>query len=191
MVIYIKNNLKIDPPKWRVFLSSAYPLRLVLKTNLYFYVLIVFHFMKSFYLSLLIPLFICCEQPKKISEKEVMKTFNEFFQLLDNDVEKIREYLTEDFIIFEVSRKWNTEEFIEFVKGFGKFESKREFKNIKIDTDFNSAHISLEHTGEFLLEKQIPDGSKNLRYEWLESAYLVKENDKLKFKFYFSEQIND
>ena len=120
-----------------------------------------------------------------------MKTFNEFFQLLDNDVEKIREYLTEDFIIFEVSRKWNTEEFIEFVKGFGKFESKREFKNIKIDTDFNSAHISLEHTGEFLLEKQLPDGSKNLRYEWLESAYLVKENDKLKFKFYFSEQIND
>ena len=41
------------------------------------------------------------------------------------------------------------------------------------------------------LEKPIQNGSKTLSYEWLESAYLVKENEKLKFKFYFSEQIND
>ena len=66
-----------------------------------------------------------------------------------------------------------------------------DFKNIKIDTDFNSAHISLEHTGEFTLEKPIQNGSKTLSYEWLESAYLIKVNEKLKFKFYFSEQIND
>ena len=120
-----------------------------------------------------------------------MDTFNEFFFLLDNDVEKIRNHLSKDFMIFEVKRKWNTEEFIEFVKGFGKFESKRNFRNIKIDTDFNSAHISLEHSGEFQLEKPTPDGVTSLSYEWLESAYLVREKGKLKFKFYFSEQIND
>ena len=66
--------------------------------------------MKPFYLSLIITLFISCEQPKKISEKEVMEIFNDFFYLLDNDVDKIRDYLTDDFMIFEVSRKWNTEE---------------------------------------------------------------------------------
>ncbi|MBF11649.1 MAG: hypothetical protein CMC63_05505 [Flavobacteriaceae bacterium] len=147
--------------------------------------------MRPLFLSLLLSLFISCEQPKKISEKEVMETFNEFFYSLDNDVDKIRDYLSEDFMIFEVSRKWNTDEFIEFVKGFGKFESKRDFRNIKIDTDLNSAHISLEHTGEFELEKPTPDGSTFLTYEWLESAYLIKENGKLRFKFYFSEQIND
>ena len=116
---------------------------------------------------------------------------NEFFYLLDNDVEKIRDHLTDDYMIYEVSRKWNTEEFIEFVKGFGKFKSKREFKNIVIDTDINSAHISLEHTGEFELETPTPDGATFLSYEWLESAYLVKEDGKLKFKFYFSETINN
>ena len=147
--------------------------------------------MRPLFLSLLLSLFISCEQPKKISEKEVMETFNEFFYSLDNDVDKIRDYLSEDFMIFEVSRKWNTDEFIEFVKGFGKFESKRDFRNIKIDTDLNSAHISLEHTGEFELEKPTPDGATFLSYEWLESAYLIKENGKLRFKFYFSEQIND
>lgn len=120
-----------------------------------------------------------------------MDTFNAFFYDLDNDVDQIRNHLTEDFMIFELSRKWNTEEFIGFVKGFGKFESKRAFKNIKIETDFNSAHISLEQHGEFQLEQPAPDGSTFLSYDWLESAYLVKENGRLKFKFYFSEQIND
>jgi hypothetical protein len=104
-----------------------------------------------------------------------MEVFNEFFYLLDNDVDKIRDYLSEDFMIFEVSRKWDTEEFIEFVKGFGEFESKREFENIIIDTDLNSAHIILRHTGEFELEKPTPDGTTFLSYEWLESAYLIKK----------------
>lgn len=71
-------------------------------------------------------------------------------------------------MIFEVSRKWNAEEFI---KGFGKYESKRNFKNIKIDMDLNSAHISLEHIGEFELEKLTPEGVTFLSYEWLESAF--------------------
>lgn len=147
--------------------------------------------MRYIFLSILLSIFVSCGQSKKISEKEVMETLNEFFYLIDNDIDKIRNYLTEDFMIFEVSRKWNAEEFIEYVKGFGKFESKRNFKNIKIDTDLNSAHISLEHTGEFELETPTPGGVTFLSYEWLESAFLIKENGKLKFKFYFSEQIND
>ena len=147
--------------------------------------------MKFIYIFFFLPLLISCEDSKKISDKEVMKTLNEFFYFLDNDVDKIRDYLSEDFMIFEVSRKWDTEEFIEFVKGFGEFESKRDFKNVIIDTDLNSAHITLEHTGEFELKKPTPDGITHLSYEWLESAYLIKENGKLKFKFYFSEQIND
>ena len=147
--------------------------------------------MRHIFILFLLPLLISCAQPEKVYQKEVMDTFNEFFYLLDNDVDKIRDYVTDDFMIYEVSRKWNTEEFVEFVKGFGEFESKREFKNIIIDTDLNSAHITLEHTGEFELEKPTPDGVTSLSYEWLESAYMVKENGKLKFKFYFSEQIKD
>ena len=147
--------------------------------------------MRLIYMFFLLPLLISCKQPKKISEKKVMETFNEFFYFLDNDVDKIRDYLSEDFMIFEVSKKWNTDEFIEFVKGFGDFESKRDFRNIIIDTDLNSAHITLEHTGEIELEKPTPEGETFLSFEWLESAYMIKENGKLKFKFYFSEQIND
>ena len=52
-------------------------------------------------------------------------------------------------------------------------------------------YLSLIITLFISCEKPIQNGSKTLSYEWLESAYLVKENEKLKFKFYFSEQIND
>ena len=146
--------------------------------------------MKKF---LLITVLLCisCNTSPSVSKEEVMDLFDEFFVALDNDPESLKNYVTDDYFIFEVSRKWSTDEFIEFVKSFGKFESKREFRNIVIDTDVNSAHISLEHDGEFILENPTPDGQVKLNYKWLESAYIVRDNGKLKFKFYFSEQIND
>jgi hypothetical protein len=30
-----------------------------------------------------------------------------------------------------------------------------------------------------------------MEFEWLESAYLIKENDELKFKFYFSDTVSE
>ena len=60
-----------------------------------------------------------------------METFNEFFYLLDNDIDKIRNYLSEDFMIFEVSRKWNSEEFIEFVKDLENTNPKETLKILK------------------------------------------------------------
>ena len=30
-----------------------------------------------------------------------------------------------------------------------------------------------------------------MEFEWLESAYLIKEDDKLKFKFYFSDTVTE
>ena len=82
--------------------------------------------MRRVYLLFLLPFLISCKQPQqeKILEKEVMEIFNQFYDKLDNDVDKIRDYVTDDFMVFELSRKWNTDEFIEFVKGFGEFESK-------------------------------------------------------------------
>ena len=125
-----------------------------------------------------------------VTEEEVMNVFNDMFYALDNDLDSYANYVTDDFLIYEIGRTFDLEEFLEFVKGFGEFESNRTFKNLRIDFDKNSAHVSLEHTGEFTLESPTPEGDTYLYYEWLESAYLVKENGKLKFKFYFSQQVN-
>ena len=142
--------------------------------------------MKKLLLLLSLTIF-ACESPTKISEKEVMDSFNSFFEVLDNDLDNFDSMVTEDFFIFENSRRYSKEEFIEFVKTFDIVSSKRLFEDVVIDTDVNSAHISLKHFGEFIVNT--PTGKTKLEFEWLESTYAVKIDNKLKFKFYFSEAI--
>jgi len=147
-----------------------------------------FNFVKMKKLLLLLSLIIfACQSPTKISEKEVMVSFNSFFEVLDNDLDNFESMVTEDFFIFENSRRYSKEEFIEFVKTFDIVSSKRSFEDVVIDTDINSAHISLKHFGEFIVNT--PTGKTKLEFEWLESTYAVKIDNKLKFKFYFSEAI--
>ena len=147
---------------------------------------------KLIYTVFILLLVASCNPAEKISEKDVMKAFNDFSFNSDDEISKsFKDQTTKDFTMYEVGRKWNSDEFLEYVKTFGKFKCKRNYKNIVIHTDINSAHISLEHTAEIQLEKPTPDGKTLLYYEWLESGYLVKGDGKLKFKFYFSEQIND
>jgi hypothetical protein len=95
--------------------------------------------------------------------------------------------VTKDFFIFENSRRYSKDEFIEFVKTFDIISSKRRFENIKIDSDINSAHISLTQFGEFIINT--PEGKVRLDFEWLESTYLIKTKNGIKFKFYFSEAV--
>ena len=142
--------------------------------------------MKKLLLLLSLVIF-ACESPTKISEKEVMDSFNSFFEVLDSDLDNFDSMVTEDFFIFENSRRYSKEEFIEFVKTFDIVSSKRTFEDVIIDTDVNSAHISLKQFGEFIVNT--PDGKTKLEFEWLESTYAVKVDNKLKFAFYFSEAI--
>ena len=142
--------------------------------------------MKKLLLLLSLTIF-ACQSPTKISEKEVMVSFNSFFEVLDNDLDNFESMVTEDFFIFENSRRYSKDEFIEFVKTFDIVSSKRSFEDVVIDTDVNSAHISLKHFGEFIVNT--PTGKTKLEFEWLESTYAVKIDNKLKFKFYFSEAI--
>ena len=142
--------------------------------------------MKKLLLLLSLIIF-ACQSPTKISEKEVMVSFNSFFEVLDNDLDNFESMVTEDFFIFENSRRYSKDEFIEFVKTFDIVSSKRSFEDVVIDTDVNSAHISLKHFGEFIVNT--PTGKTKLEFEWLESTYAVKVDNKLKFKFYFSEAI--
>ena len=132
-------------------------------------------------------LIFACQKPKKISEEEVMDTFETFFEVLDNDLDSFDSMVTDDFFIFENSRRYSKKEFIDFVKSFDIISSKRKFEDITIDSDFNSAHISLKQFGEFIINT--PEGKVKLEFEWLESTYAIKGDDKLKFKFYFSEAI--
>ena len=106
---------------------------------------------------------------------------------MDRDLDDFDNLITGDFFIFENRHSYSAKKFIEFVKAFDIVSSQRRFEDITIDTDNNSAHLSLKHFGEFKVNT--PGGKVKLEFEWLESCYLVKKAEKLKFKFYFSEAI--
>ena len=60
-------------------------------------------------------LIFACQSPTKISEKEVMETFDTFFEVIDNDLDSFESLVTNDFFIFENSRHYSKEEFIDAI----------------------------------------------------------------------------
>lgn len=142
--------------------------------------------------SLLILIVIgCAPRQASISESDVIETLEGFFEALDVENKNpnlIDNYVTQDFILYEVGRKMNKDQFLAFVSGFPMTESDWELDDFRISTDINSAHVSLFNTGIFVIQS---DSAKvQQKFEWLESAYMVKEDDKLKIKFYFSDNIS-
>lgn len=145
--------------------------------------------MKKLILTTIGLFFITCESPQKISEQEVSKTLDTLFEIVDKDIDRFGDIVTNDFFIFENSRTYTKDEFVDYVRSFGELEAKRSFEDLVIDTDYNSAHLSLKQHGEFIVTT--PEGKVKMIFDWLESVYMVKEQEQLKIKFYFSEAVND
>ena len=146
------------------------------------------------YLFLLIFFIFSCISSNQtdITEQEVKDKFDEFFGVLsvDNpDKNKLYELVTDDYFIFENKKKYTMEEFIEFVSTFKTLEDNWELSDFEIDIDKNSAHASLRNVGKFLVETD--SGNVIMDFDWLESAYLVREGGELKFDFYFSDAIKE
>ena len=87
-----------------------------------------------------------------------------------------------------MGKTFTASEFLEFASSFNTIEDDWELSDMKISIDNNSAHAYFKNKGRFLT---LNNGQKTLlNYEWLESAYMVKVDGKLKIKFYFSDTIN-
>ena len=128
----------------------------------------------------------------QITEQEVKDKFYEFFEVLsvnNPDKNKLYELVTDDYFIFENQKKYSMEEFIQFVSTFKTIEDEWELSEFEIDIDQNSAHVSLRNVGKFLVETD--SGNVIMNFDWLESAYLIRDEGKLKFDFYFSDAVKE
>ena len=146
------------------------------------------------YFFLLIFFIFSCNSSNQtdITEQEVKDKFDEFFGVLsvnNLDKNKLYELVTDDYFIFENQKKYSMEEFIEFVSTFKTLEDNWELSDFEIDIDKNSAHASLRNDGKFLVETD--SGNVIMNFDWLESAYLIREGGELKFDFYFSDAIKE
>lgn len=141
-------------------------------------------------LALLLLLMGCAPGHEEISESDVIRTVEGLFEALDAENTNPRlldRYITRDFMIYEAGQKMTREEFVEMVNQASLLETDWELSDFRVSTDEHSAHVSLLNEGDFVV--QADSVKVRLKYRWLESAYLVREGDSLKIKFYFSDNI--
>ena len=147
--------------------------------------------MKKIIFTVIVLLNFSCNNSNEISEQEVKDTilgmFNSF-SVESNDKNTFYNYVTDDYVLYEMGKEMNATEFLEFASTFNIIEDDWEITNWNITIDKESAHAHFKNKGRFVT---LNDGKKTLlNYQWLESAYLVKIEDELKIKFYFSDVVN-
>ena len=132
-----------------------------------------------------------CTSNQKISEQEVMDTLLgmfDSFSVESSNKENFYNWVTDDYVLYEMGRTFTASEFLEFASSFNTIEDDWELSDMTISIDNKTAHAYFKNKGRFVT---LNDGQKTLlNYEWLESAYMVKVDGKLKIKFYFSDAIN-
>ena len=146
--------------------------------------------MKQMTITLLTLIFSFATWAKSITQEEAISKLNQFFELLDLEVyekEKVSTVITDDFLIFEMGKAWNMDEFDEFIQEASNTTISTDWvlSNYEVSIDDNSAHISYVNDGVF----KTTDNELVIS-NWLESVYLVKEGGELKLKFLQSDLVN-
>jgi len=141
-------------------------------------------------ITLLTLIFSFATWAKSITQEEAISKLNQFFELLDLEVyekEKVSTVITDDFLIFEMGKAWNMDEFDEFIQEASNTTISTDWvlSNYEVSIDDNSAHISYVNDGVF----KTTDNELVIS-NWLESVYLVKEDGELKLKFLQSDLVN-
>ena len=146
--------------------------------------------MKTATLFLLLLAVGCTPKQEPITESEVIRTVEGLFEALDvenTNPDLLDTYVTPDFIIYEAGQKMDLETFKAFAGSSTALETDWILSDFRISKDDHSAHASFFNRGTFLVQ---PDSVRvRVQLEWLESAYLIRDGEALKIKFYFSDRV--
>jgi len=156
--------------------------------------------MKTFRSIILLLLCLMVCQPKAqevVTDAAAMVTLQGFFDALSVEHypnPRMNDWITHDFLIFEMGTSFSWARFQDFLNqaGYGTWTStKWRFSEVRVSSAEYSAHISYVNTGEFVYpDPDAPGQSLIERNVWLESAYLVSEEGRLKLKFLQSDNIS-
>ena len=130
----------------------------------------------------------------KITEDQVKETVGNFFASIEIGSElNTSDYITDDFKIVELGGPYTLDEFWALIaESQGEnipVSRKWDLSNWSISIDVNSAHVSYKNNGTFVTSIEGEEVTTNP--VWLESGYLVLENDELKIKYFQSEEVSD
>ena len=134
-----------------------------------------------------------CNSIEQIAESDVINALDNFFSAMDGDDldwNRVADLVTDDFRIYEMENNFTLEEFFNFIDSQENIiiSTNWELSKFTVSIDEKSAHVHYLNKGRFLTID--PKGKEQtMNIEWLESAYFVKENGKLKLKFLQSDDI--
>lgn len=121
---------------------------------------------------------------------EVVNRFFEGLKIKNQASRKYLKYVTDDFFIFEMGKKYSMKELVELFQRDDRQWISTDWKlgDFRVSLDENSAHVSYVNTGVFYFNQ---DGKKfRSDLKWLESVYLVKRGDQWKIKFLQSDDVS-
>ena len=130
----------------------------------------------------------------KITEDQVKQTIHDFFASIEIGSElNTNDYITDDFKIVELGGPYTLDEFWAVVaESLGDavpVSRNWELSDWLVSIDENSAHVSYKNNGTFVMSVDGEEVTTNP--VWLESGYLILDEDKLRIKFFQSEEVSD
>tara|TARA_B100000953_G_scaffold28255_1_gene22746 strand:+ start:1555 stop:2022 length:468 start_codon:yes stop_codon:yes gene_type:complete len=140
-------------------------------------------------LSLLL-MTVSCNQSVQMTEDAAIAKLQEFFEFLDIEQYNknvLAEVVTDDFHIFEMGQDFTLDAFDAFIQEAAKttVSTSWTLSDFVVSIDGHSAHLAYLNEGLFETTEQTLIHSR-----WMESAYMVVQDDVIKLKFLQSDLVN-
>ena len=146
--------------------------------------------MRNLCLLALVLLTVGCNQSAQMTEEAAIAKLHEFFKLLDieqYDKNALSQIVTDDFHIFEMGQDFTLDTFDAFIQEAQTttVSTSWTLSDFVVSIEEQSAHIAYLNKGLFETTEQ------TLIYSfWMESAYMVVQDDEIKLKFLQSDLVN-
>ena len=146
--------------------------------------------MRNLCLLALLLVTVGCNQSVQMTEEAAIEKLHEFFELLDieqYDKNALSEIVTDDFHIFEMGQDFTLDSFDAFIQEAQKTTVSTSWilSDFVVSTEKQSAHVAYLNKGLFETTEQTL-----IHSHWMESAYMVVQDDVIKLKFLQSDLVN-
>ena len=146
--------------------------------------------MRNLCLLALVLLTVGCNQSVQMTEEAAIAKLHEFFKLLDieqYDKNALSQIVTDDFHIFEMGQDFTLDTFDAFIQEAQTttVSTSWTLSDFVVSIQEQSAHVAYLNKGLFETTEQTL-----IHSFWMESAYMVVQDDEIKLKFLQSDLVN-
>ena len=149
----------------------------------------------------LVVMVVCCAAAVAVAgsrsdEKAAVATLEGFFAAFSVEHypnPDIHQWITEDFLIFEMGEAFDWPRFEAFLENAGYADwisTDWQFSDIRVNVTSDAAHISYVNEGVFVYPD--PENTEQRLREsnrWLESVYLIRDGDRFRIQFLQSDNV--